>query len=70
VRDRRRRGGRPSGAATMVEPMCATMEHRGPDSHGLFADAMVALGVQGLAVIGVDGEISRSPVRTARSWSC
>jgi asparagine synthase (glutamine-hydrolysing) len=35
----------------VVERMCATMVHRGPDSRGLFADEGVALGVQRLAVI-------------------
>jgi asparagine synthase (glutamine-hydrolysing) len=35
--------------------MCDTLDHRGPDSRGLFADDGVALGVARLAVIDVDG---------------
>jgi asparagine synthase (glutamine-hydrolysing) len=38
----------------MVERMCGTMEHRGPDSRGVFADRGVALGVQRLAVIDLE----------------
>jgi asparagine synthase (glutamine-hydrolysing) len=34
--------------------MCGTMEHRGPDSRGLFADEGVALGVQRLAIIDLE----------------
>jgi asparagine synthase (glutamine-hydrolysing) len=40
--------------AGLVERMCATMEHRGPDSRGVFADEGVALGVQRLAVIDLE----------------
>src|SRR5581483_2731367 len=32
----------------LVERMCRTMVHRGPDSYGLFADETAALGVQRL----------------------
>lgn len=39
----------------LVERMCQTVAHRGPDSSGLFADEGVALGVARLAVIDVDG---------------
>src|SRR4051794_34029933 len=35
----------------LVERMCGTMEHRGPDSRGLFAGDGIALGVQRLAII-------------------
>jgi asparagine synthase (glutamine-hydrolysing) len=38
-----------------VERMCETMDHRGPDSRGIFADDGVALGVARLAVIDVAG---------------
>jgi asparagine synthase (glutamine-hydrolysing) len=38
----------------VVERMCRTMEHRGPDSRGLFADDGVALGVQRLAIIDLE----------------
>ncbi|MGH2994339.1 MAG: asparagine synthase (glutamine-hydrolyzing) [Solirubrobacterales bacterium] len=38
----------------LVERMCRTMEHRGPDSRGLFADDGVAIGVQRLAVIDLE----------------
>src|SRR5947208_6981412 len=40
--------------AGLVERMCATMEHRGPDSRGVFADDGIALGVQRLAVIDLE----------------
>src|ERR671913_717293 len=39
----------------LVERMCQTMDHRGPDSRGVFADDGIALGVARLAVIDVDG---------------
>jgi asparagine synthase (glutamine-hydrolysing) len=35
--------------------MCETMDHRGPDSRGVFADDGIALGVARLAVIDVEG---------------
>jgi asparagine synthase (glutamine-hydrolysing) len=38
----------------LVARMCRTMEHRGPDSAGLFADDGVAIGVQRLAVIDLE----------------
>lgn len=38
----------------LLERMCETMEHRGPDSRGLFADDGVGLGVQRLAVIDLE----------------
>lgn len=38
-----------------VARMCDTLDHRGPDSRGLFSDDGVALGVTRLAVIDVDG---------------
>jgi asparagine synthase (glutamine-hydrolysing) len=38
----------------VVERMCRTMEHRGPDSRGLFAEDGVALGVQRLAIIDLE----------------
>jgi asparagine synthase (glutamine-hydrolysing) len=40
--------------AEAVREMCRTMEHRGPDSRGLFADHGVALGVQRLAIIDLE----------------
>jgi asparagine synthase (glutamine-hydrolysing) len=39
----------------LVERMCAAMEHRGPDSRGVFRQAGVAMGVQRLAIIDVAG---------------
>ncbi|MDQ6914823.1 MAG: asparagine synthase (glutamine-hydrolyzing) [Actinomycetota bacterium] len=39
----------------VLERMCQTLRHRGPDSRGLFADDGVALGVQRLAVIDLEG---------------
>jgi asparagine synthase (glutamine-hydrolysing) len=35
----------------LIESMCSTIEHRGPDSHGAFIEDGVGLGVQRLAVI-------------------
>lgn len=46
-------GGRVEGS--VVAQMCSTMEHRGPDSRGLWADGCVALGMQRLAIIDVAG---------------
>ena len=37
--------------ATVVERMCAAMEHRGPDSLGIWCDEGVALGMRRLAII-------------------
>jgi asparagine synthase (glutamine-hydrolysing) len=48
--------------AGLVERMCATMEHRGPDSSGVFAQDGVAVGVQRLAVIDVAG--ADQPIRS------
>jgi asparagine synthase (glutamine-hydrolysing) len=39
----------------LVERMCETLDHRGPDSRGVFAEDGVALGVARLAVIDVAG---------------
>jgi asparagine synthase (glutamine-hydrolysing) len=39
----------------LVDRMCQTMHHRGPDSRGVFADRGVAMGAARLAVIDVDG---------------
>jgi asparagine synthase (glutamine-hydrolysing) len=41
--------------AEVVERMCQTLRHRGPDSRGRFAEPGVALGVQRLAVIDLEG---------------
>jgi len=38
----------------LVEAMCATIRHRGPDSHGAFTDDGVGLGVQRLRVIDLE----------------
>ncbi len=35
----------------LLERMCAALEHRGPDSRGLFADGPVGLGIQRLRVV-------------------
>src|SRR4249919_1964852 len=37
-----------------LERMCAALEHRGPDSRGLHADAGVGLGIQRLRVIDLE----------------
>ena len=39
----------------IVERMCETMEHRGPDSRGVFAEPGLSLGVQRLAIIDLIG---------------
>ncbi|MFL5866581.1 MAG: asparagine synthase (glutamine-hydrolyzing) [Thermoleophilaceae bacterium] len=39
----------------LVERMCESLDHRGPDSRGVFAEDGVALGVARLAVIDVEG---------------
>jgi asparagine synthase (glutamine-hydrolysing) len=44
-----------SAEAELVERMCGTMVHRGPDSRGIFAADGVALGVQRLAIIDLEG---------------
>jgi asparagine synthase (glutamine-hydrolysing) len=43
----------PDGAVdeSLIERMCEVIEHRGPDSRGVFVDRHVGLGVQRLAVI-------------------
>src|SRR6266513_2890222 len=41
--------------AALLHRMCAAMEHRGPDSRGLFLEDGVGLGVQRLAIIDVAG---------------
>jgi asparagine synthase (glutamine-hydrolysing) len=41
--------------AQLLHRMCAVMEHRGPDSRGVFVDDGVGLGVQRLAIIDVVG---------------
>jgi asparagine synthase (glutamine-hydrolysing) len=38
----------------LVERMCALIEHRGPDSRGIFADTGVCLGIQRLAIIDLE----------------
>lgn len=46
----------------VLERMCAAVEHRGPDSRGLFADREVGLGIQRLAVVDlVSGD---QPIRS------
>src|SRR2546422_3299404 len=35
----------------LIDKMCDVLEHRGPDSRGVFLDRNVGLGVQRLAVI-------------------
>src|SRR5207247_8476761 len=35
----------------LVDRMCASIEHRGPDSRGAFVDGGVGLGIQRLAII-------------------
>lgn len=37
----------------MVEPMCAIMQHRGPDDQGTYCQGQIGLGVRRLSIIGV-----------------
>jgi asparagine synthase (glutamine-hydrolysing) len=39
----------------LIQRMCAVMEHRGPDSRGIFVENGVGLGIQRLAIIDVVG---------------
>lgn len=39
----------------LLERMCAAMEHRGPDSRGIWCDGPVGLAIQRLAIIDVAG---------------
>src|SRR5947199_6505294 len=41
--------------SSLLDCMCAVMEHRGPDSRGVFVENGVGLGVQRLAIIDVAG---------------
>jgi len=46
----------PSDAAMrVVSQMCETIVHRGPDDRGLFVDERVALGMQRLSIVDLDG---------------
>lgn len=38
----------------LIEQMCRTIEHRGPDARGVFVDGTAGLGVQRLAVIDLE----------------
>ena len=40
--------------ASLLERMCTVLEHRGPDSRGMFLDGDAGLGVQRLAVIDLE----------------
>jgi asparagine synthase (glutamine-hydrolysing) len=40
---------------TLIDRMCAAIEHRGPDSQGTWCDGRVGLGMQRLAIIDVAG---------------
>src|SRR3989441_10434487 len=39
---------------SLIDQMCKIMEHRGPDSRGVFLDQNVGLGVQRLAIIDLE----------------
>ena len=39
---------------SLIGAMCSTIEHRGPDSRGIFQDGAVGLGIQRLAVIDLE----------------
>ncbi len=39
----------------LLHRMCAALEHRGPDSRGVFVNGGVGLGIQRLAIIDVEG---------------
>src|SRR2546427_7423096 len=40
--------------ASLIERMCSVIEHRGPDSRGVFVGGGVGLGVQRLAIIDLE----------------
>lgn len=40
---------------SLIDRMCDTMEHRGPDSRGVYFEPGVGLGMQRLAIIDVEG---------------
>ncbi len=41
--------------ASLLETMCATIAHRGPDDHGVYIDGPVALGFRRLSIVDLDG---------------
>ena len=53
------KGSRPAEPA-LLERMCAAIEHRGPDDRGTLITANVAIGMQRLSVIDVEG--GRQPI--------
>ena len=40
--------------AVLLERMCAAIEHRGPDSRGIFHEDGVGLGIQRLRIIDLE----------------
>ena len=40
---------------SLIERMCAAMQHRGPDARGIWCDGPAGLGIQRLAIIDVAG---------------
>jgi asparagine synthase (glutamine-hydrolysing) len=41
--------------ASLLEAMCATIAHRGPDDHGVYIEGPVALGFRRLSIVDLDG---------------
>ena len=49
------RKGYPAPPASLLERMCASLVHRGPDDAGVFRDERVGLGMRRLAIIDLSG---------------
>ncbi len=45
----------PARRASLLETMCATIAHRGPDDHGTHIDGPIALGFRRLSIVDLDG---------------
>src|SRR3989440_6212624 len=39
---------------SLIEQMCSVLEHRGPDSRGVYVDRKAGLGIQRLAIIDLE----------------
>ena len=55
--------------AAVVRRMAATLEHRGPDGEGHFADQGCALGFQRLAILDVAAKAPPFPNEDGSVWS-
>lgn len=53
----------------IIEGMCATLAHRGPDSSGLYLSEQAALGHKRLAVIDLAGGLQPMTVKSRGNWT-